>query len=141
MRLLWVGVTVVELRYALRPKHGTKFLETTWLLRNGHRHHSFPLLTQFRPFRHMTQPIKVYIGTGGNCHQCLAANPIALSISLSTRDGECASRLQNGAGIFKHVLNSCTDGVRVHQDDLIDPLATQAKGFFTHLLYRHTLRK
>ena len=136
-----VGVAVVEFGDVAAAHQRTELFKAARLLGQGDRQNRLALLAQLGALGDVAQAVKIHIGAAGHGNQRLAAELFALGVQLKARHGGGAGRLQNGAGVFKHVFQRGADLVGVHQDHFVQQLAAQAEGFFAHQLHRDAVGK
>ena len=57
---------------------------------------------------------------------------LARNIGFQTGQCQGAGRLGNAAGVVENILDGGAHGIGVHQNDFIEQIAAQGKGFFAH---------
>ncbi|MNV00271.1 hypothetical protein D3C71_904300 [compost metagenome] len=129
-----IGDAVIEFRHAALPDDPAKAPEAAALFRYGHREHGLARLAHLGPVGHEAHAVEVHVGARRDGHQRLAFGAFAFDVFFQSRHRQRARRLQHAAGVQEHVLDGRAHGVGVHQDHLVQILATQAEGFLAHQL-------
>ncbi len=136
-----VGDAVVELGHVARAELLAEALEAAAFLGDADREDRFARLAHLGALGDKAQAVEVHVGAAGNGYQVLALELLALGVELQAGHGHGACRLQDAAGVLEHVLDAGADGVGVHQDDLVDQLARDAKGFLADQLHGGAVRE
>ncbi len=136
-----IAVAVVEFGDVALAEQGAEFAEAAGGFRDGDGQNGFTLFADFRPLGHKAQAVEIHVGPGGDGHQRLAIQLLARGIALGPGHGQRPGGFQNGAGVFKHILQCGADFVGIHQHYLVHQLLAQAEGFLAHLLHRHAVGK
>src|SRR4051812_30340057 len=87
MRLLGIGITVIEFSYATRPQQRAELPETARPFRNRYRQNGLVLLAQFSSFRDEPQALKVHVGAAGYRDQRATCQLATLTPRLGACDG------------------------------------------------------
>ena len=140
-RLLCIVITIIELRHIARPELFAKCLEAAGLLRNRHREDRLAVFTKFRFFCDKAQPVKVHIGTAGDSDERRATRFFAGRPGFGTGNRQSAGGLEDGAGVFKNILDRRAHRIGVHADHLVDQRTAQAERFAAHLFDRNAVGK
>ena len=111
------------------------------MLGNLHRQHRFAVFADLGAFGDEAQAIEVHVGAAGHGHQGLPLELPASDVRFHARHRESASRLKDGAGVFKDILDGGADGVVVDGDHRVNDLAGQRKGLHTDFAHRDTVGK
>ena len=133
--LLRIVKTIIELGDIARTQQFAERLEAAGLLGNGHREYGFTVFADFGFFRDKAQPVEIHVGAAGHRHQGGIADLAPRNPRFRAGDGQRPGGLENGAGIFEHVLDRRAHRIGVDADDFIDQRAAQAKGFTAHLFH------
>ena len=87
------------------------------------------------------QTVEVHVRAARDCYQCVPLEFLALRIDLHARNRQRTGGFEDRTGVLKHVLDSCTDRIRVDANDVVDVLADQLERVLTDLAHRRTVGK
>ena len=137
MGLCCITDAVVELGHVARQARQfadqlAKALKAAALLGNGHRKQRLALLAHLGAFCYKAQPVEVHVGAAQNRRIGLAPGLVLGYILLDGGHCQCAGRLHDAAGVYKHVLDGRAHRVGVHGHEFIYQVASDAKGLFPH---------
>jgi hypothetical protein len=134
-----VGVAVVELGDVAVAEQLAELLEGAGLLGDGDGQHGLALLAHLGPLGHEAQAVEVHVGAGGDGHQGLVLQVVALGVFLGAGQRQRAGGLEDRAGVLEDVLDGGADGVVVHHDHLVHVFLAQAEGFLADQLDRRAV--
>ena len=136
-----IGQAVAEFGEVALAQHATEAPQAAGLLGNFHRQHRLTVFADLRAFGHEAQAIKVHVCAAGHRHQGLAMQSLLRHVALHPRHRQGPGRLQDRAGVFKHVLDGGADGVGIHRHHPIHRLLGQGKGVLPHPAHGHSVGK
>ena len=110
----------------------TQGSEASRLLGDLHRQHRLTFLSQLGAFGDEPQAIKVHVGAAGHRHQSAVSHVAIGHVLLQPSHGKCSSRFEDGARVFKHVLDGGTDRIGVDPHHAVNKLLGQGKGVLSH---------
>ncbi len=133
--------SIVELGDAALAERLAELEEAARLLRNLHGQQRFARAAEIRAFGDVAQAVEVHVRAAVDAHDALAVALLARDPFLQARHGQRAGGLDDGARVLEHVLDRGADLVGVDEQDLIDVLAAQIEGLFTHALHGDAVRE
>lgn len=129
-----VAHAVVEFGHVAVAHELAQTLEGAALLGNRHRKDRLALLAVLCALGHKAQTVEVHVGARGDGNERLVAHLLAAGPGLEARKRQRARGLDDGAGIFKDVLDGRADLVAVDKDDLVEILAAELERLVAHAL-------
>ena len=120
MGLFGVRDAVIELGHAARSEQLAKTLEATPCFGDGDRKQGFAVFADFGALGDEAQAVEIHVRAAGDGDQGLAFAALLGHILLDRRHTQRARRLEDAAGVFKHILDRGADRIGVDDDEVID---------------------
>ena len=141
-----VAHAVVELGHVARAARQAanqlqKALEAAALFRNGDREQGFFFFAHVSALGHKAQAVKVHVGAAQDSRKGLALAFVRGHVLLDGRHGQRTCGFDDGAGVYKHVLDGGAHRVGVHRHVGVHQVAGHAEGFFAHQLDGRAVRE
>mmetsp|Transcript_35055 Transcript_35055/g.110781 ORF Transcript_35055/g.110781 Transcript_35055/m.110781 type:complete len:336 (-) Transcript_35055:794-1801(-) len=132
-------LAVLELGDRQVADGGDQPLEVSRGLADGGGEHGLLLQPHVRELADQAELVEVHIGARGHAHHRLVLEALPAQVVLGAREGERARRLQDGAGVLKHVLDGRADRVGGDEHHPIHQLPAEAEALCTHGPHRHAV--
>src|SRR5690606_40166765 len=129
------AVTVIDLGDAAASERLAESQKAPLWLGNLDGDQRFALPADVGALRDVTQTVEIHVRAAVHGDEGLVAALLARNVALDSRDRQCACGLDDRAIVFEDVLDRGTNLVRAHRDHLIDDLAGDAEGLFSHTAY------
>ena len=120
-------ISIIELGHRATTNFPAEIEKGTRPLGNRHPEQGFVLFADFCPLGDVAKPIEVHVSAGQHRDQIPSLGSILGHPALHPGQSQGSGRLDNAAGVFKHVTNRRTDLIGINGHHFVDPVAKKLK--------------